>query len=70
MSAAIQPPIEQPIRSALLISSRVHQLQVDVGDVINAIQPIRQAGAAKARMRGRDNAPVFGQQAEEPVGGR
>ena len=43
ISAAIQPPIEQPMRSTLLEIQAVHQLQVDVGDVFHAIQPIRQA---------------------------
>jgi hypothetical protein len=32
----------------------VHQLEIEVGDVVHAIEPIRQTGLTKARMRGSD----------------
>ena len=37
----------------------VHQFEIDVRDVVDAVEPVRQRRVAEARMRGRDHAPAF-----------
>ena len=43
----------------------VHQLEIDVGDVVDAVEPVRQRRLAEARMRRRDHAPLLRQQLEK-----
>src|SRR6185312_6059127 len=48
----------------------VDQLEIDMRDIVDAIDPIGQARIAEAGMRGRDDAVMCGQQRDESVIGR
>ena len=67
ISAAIQPPIEQPTRSTASSFKHVHQFEIEVGDIVDAVEPIRQARLAEARMRRRDQAALRGRAAQRRV---
>ena len=43
----------------------VHQFQIDMGDVVDAVEPIRQGGFSEAGMRRRDHPPVLREQIEK-----
>ena len=70
ISAAIQPPIEQPTRSILVEAEPVQQFEIDVGDVVDAASSqsgrpdgrspdatARSPGAVFASSHGRARAP-------------
>ena len=48
-SAAIQPPIEQPITSTWSRPSAVEQFEIDVGDVVHRIDPVGQRWICRSR---------------------
>ncbi len=37
----------------------IHQLEIEVGDIVDAVEPVRQRGFAEARMRRRDHAAIL-----------
>jgi len=48
----------------------IQQFEIDVGDVIDAVEPVRQRRLAKAGMRRRDDAPAPREQVDEAHVGR
>ena len=65
ISAAIHPPIEQPSDIDRVEVETIQQLEIDVGDIVDAIEPVRQAGPAKARVRGHDQTAPRRKQRDE-----
>ena len=47
----------------------VHQFEIDVGDVVDAVDPVGQGGFAETRMRGRDHVPLLCHQRQERIAG-
>ena len=43
----------------------IHQFQVNVGNVVHAVEPVRQRRFAETGMRRRDHAPAFREQVDE-----
>ena len=65
ISAAIQPPIEKPTMIDSRQTQAIHQFEIDVRDVVDAVEPVRQRRLAEAGMRRRDHAALFREQVEK-----
>ena len=56
ISAAIHPPIDDPTRTTSLRFEPIEEIEIEVAEIVDAIDPGRQRRAAESRMRRRDDA--------------
>ena len=62
-SAAIQPPSEKPTRWTRVEIELIEEVEIEVGEVVDGIEPVRRVGLAEARMLRHDHVVPRGESA-------